>query len=402
MGIVVTSTSVLAVPIGAAYGENTFTPGNLVVSTSVWTTNANITAGTTQLPPNCGGTTYPDAKCATAEANGTYPQVFNNDGIDGSFGVSQPIWIDEITTSGTPVSQVEVPNSTMSGVTSGSDQMTTSFSSKSELALNDSTDNQYIDFMGYVAPSGAIDVSNADTPGAIDTTNTDSATPTYRAIAQMDQYGNIQFTETNAYSGNNGRAAILNTAANTIYTAGNAGNGSKPEPQGVVVGTGSQILSPNNGPESGQSPGATTPMGNFNIVQTGAAADTAAKDDNFRGLTVSDNVVYMTKGSGSNGVDTVYFLNTTGAACPSGSGLPSSTATLPTASTWTPPAYTAPTTANSLGLSASNPGLDPNEHVHPERVPDGAGQRRHRLVALPVRHLVRQPNRSLRGGRRCR
>ena len=77
----------------------------------------------------------------------------------------------------------------MSGVTSGSDQMTTSFSSKSELALNDSTDNQYVDFMGYSAPSGAIDVSNADTPGAIDMTNTNNATPTYRAIAQLDDSG---------------------------------------------------------------------------------------------------------------------------------------------------------------------------------------------------------------------
>ena len=293
-------------------------------------------------------------------AGGTYPQVFNNDSVDGSFGVTQPIWIDEITTSGTPVSQVEVPNSTMPGVTSSSDQMTTSFSSKSELALNDSLDSQYLDFMGYSAPSGAIDVSNADTPGAIDHTNTDSATPAYRAVAQMDQYGNAQFTETNAYSGNNPRAAILNPATNTLFSAGNAGNGSKPEPQGVVVGTGSQILSPNNGPESGQSPGASTPLGVFNIVQTGAAADTAAKDTNFRGLTVSDNVVYMTKGSGSNGVNTVYFLDTTGAACPSGSGgsgLPSSTATLPTASTWTAPSYS--TSNAALSLTTSNPGLVP-------------------------------------------
>ena len=282
--------------------------------------------------------------------------------------MTQPIWLDEITTSGTPVSRVEIPNSTMPGVTSGSDQMTTSFSSKSELALNDSTDSQYLDFMGYVAPSGAVDVSNSDTPGAIDVTNTDSATPTYRAVAQMDQYGNTQFTETNSYSGNNGRAAILNTGANTIYTVGNGGNGSKPEPQGVVVGTGSQILSPNNGPESGQSPGAPTPLGNFNTVQTGAPSDTAAKDDNFRGLTLgpsptgstSNNVIYMTKGSGSNGVDTVYFLDTSGSACPSGSGgsgLPSSTATLPSASTWSPPTYSTSNAAPPLSLT--NPGLVP-------------------------------------------
>ncbi len=87
VGIVVTSTSVLAVPIGAAYGENTFTPGNLVVSTSVWATNANVTSGSTQLPPNCGGTVYTKAKCVTAIANGTYPQVFNNATVDGSFAV---------------------------------------------------------------------------------------------------------------------------------------------------------------------------------------------------------------------------------------------------------------------------------------------------------------------------
>jgi hypothetical protein len=40
-------------------------------------------------------------------------------------------------------------------------------------------------------------------------------------------------------------------------------------------------------------------------------------------------VVYFTKGSGGNGVNTVYFIDTTGSACPNGVGLPSSTATLP-------------------------------------------------------------------------
>ena len=211
----------------------------------------------------------------------------------------------------------------------------------------------------------------------------------------------MEFTQTNAYSGNNGRAAILNTAANTIYTAGNAGNGSKPEPQGVVVGTGSQILPPNNGPESGQTPGATTPMGNFNIVQTGAAHDTAAKDDNFRGLTISNNVVYMTKGSGSNGIDTVYFLDTTGASCPTigtgeAVGLPSSTATLPNASTWTPPAYSARDA--TLSLTTSNPGLTPTNMCilkgFPTTPASGDG-----VDGLSVRHLVNRPDRSVRGGR---
>ena len=41
-------------------------------------------------------------------------------------------------------------------------------------------------------------------------------------------------------------------------------------------------------------------------------------------------MLYYTKGSGSNGVDTVYFLDTTGTACPKGVGVPAPGATLPT------------------------------------------------------------------------
>ena len=49
-----------------------------------------------------------------------------------------------------------------------------------------------------------------------------------------------------------------------------------------------------------------------------------------------NNVIYVTKGSGSNGVNTVYFIDTSGsangkpAACPTGSGVPNPAATLPT------------------------------------------------------------------------
>jgi hypothetical protein len=42
-------------------------------------------------------------------------------------------------------------------------------------------------------------------------------------------------------------------------------------------------------------------------------------------------VVYLTKGSGSNGVNTVYFIDTTGRACPDGTGLPQPGAPLPAA-----------------------------------------------------------------------
>jgi hypothetical protein len=59
--------------------------------------------------------------------------------------------------------------------------------------------------------------------------------------------------------------------------------------------------------------------------------------------------LYYTKGSGSNGVDTVYFVDTTGTACPSGSGLPIPGASLPTASDLT---YN--TNDPALGLTAKN------------------------------------------------
>jgi hypothetical protein len=48
------------------------------------------------------------------------------------------------------------------------------------------------------------------------------------------------------------------------------------------------------------------------------------------GVAALVTVLYYTKGSGSNGVDTVYFLDTTGKACPNGTGLPAPGAQLPT------------------------------------------------------------------------
>ena len=68
----------------------------------------------------------------------------------------------------------------------------------------------------------------------------------YRAVAQVDQHGKFHFTKTNAYSGNNGRAAILNNSdgANVLYLAGNAGNGADPQPDGIIVAAGAQILDP--------------------------------------------------------------------------------------------------------------------------------------------------------------
>jgi hypothetical protein len=311
-----------------------FAPGHLLVSRSVYDSPASIiTPGVTQLPPNCVA-----PNCVTATADGTYPTVFNNVLTDASFGVTAPIFIDEIFPNGIFVQSVQVPNSDEHGVKANSDQMVTSFSSKSEISLNLSLDHTSVSFMGYLAQANAIDVSNSNTPGVVDPTDPVPGA-NFRLVASVDQLGRFRFTKTNAYSGNNGRAAILNNVkgANVYYTTGNAGNGANPQPNGVIEGAGTQIITPSKLPLSQQlDPGAPTPVGSFSITELGLKADKVGKDTNFRGLTVFNNVIYMTKGSGSNGVNTVYFIDTSGsangapAACPKGTGLPNSAATLPT------------------------------------------------------------------------
>jgi hypothetical protein len=292
-------------------------PGDLLVSESYYTNDPNIVAGKTQLPPGC------TTGCATAVANGNYPYVFNNDSVDGSFGVTARLYLREITPSGRPQGVIPVPSS----------ELNTSFSSKSEGALNLSSDGKYVTFIDYVAAPDTVDASNANTPGVIDPTNPVPGAY-YRAVAQLSENGKFTFTETNAYSGNNGRAAVEAKVNGKyyIYTAGNAGNGSNPQPEGVVLGAGTQIITPSNLPESKQNPGQPTPVGSFSVTELGDKADKVGKDDNFRGLTLYNNVLYYTKGSGSNGVDTVYFLDTTGQACPNGVGLPEPGAPLPTTS----------------------------------------------------------------------
>lgn len=320
--------------------------GLLVVSRSVYdNVSSNVTPGMT-LPPSCNSA---QASCPTggAPTDGTYPAVWNNVLYDPSFGITARIFLDTIAPGGQVVHTLEVPNSLHPG--HGHDQLVTSFSSKSELALNLSSDGRYLTFMGYVAPVNAVDVSNSNTPGAIDPTNPDGQA-FYRAVARLDAEGHLSFTETNAYSGNNGRAALLNNGNDNgegngfYYTVGNAGNGSNPQPAGVILGAGAQFIEATHQHEAQQTPGTPTPLASFSVTQLGAKADKVGKDDNYRGLTVFNNVVYFTKGSGSNGVNTVYFVDTTGKACPSGGvGVPVAGAKLPS----NPLAYDASTLTTS-------------------------------------------------------
>jgi hypothetical protein len=186
--------------------SNYFFPGNLVVSRSVYDNNPNnVQAGITVLPPNCAVTSGACSPAVTAINDGTYPFVFNNDTVDASFGITSKIILDQITTAGSLVTSLEVPNSSQVGMPPTRDQMVTSFSSKSELALNLSTDHNYLTFMGYLAPIDVLDASNANTPAVVDPTNAVGAS-VLRAVAQVNAKGQFNFTATNAYSGNNGRS----------------------------------------------------------------------------------------------------------------------------------------------------------------------------------------------------
>ena len=106
-----------------------------------------------------------------------FRQVWNNDVYDSSFGITSKIYLDQLTPFGWYLDTLPVPSNP------NRDHMVTSFSSKSEIALNLSTNHEYLTFMGYVAAIGLLDVSNSNTAGAVDPTNPVGES-FYRAVAQ--------------------------------------------------------------------------------------------------------------------------------------------------------------------------------------------------------------------------
>ena len=321
-----------------------FVPGTLVLSRSVYFGKAStVTTGET-LPLGCvggangssivnvpllaGGTTPVTVACGVASDNGEAPNLFdthnvwNNANTDGSFGVSSPIFLDDLTTDGWPLGTLRIPT----------DQIVTSFSSKSELALNLSVDGRSLTFMGYQGGPGCggyptaptapnlLDVSASNTPGVCDTTNpvittfqSDPVVPAayYRAVAEIDAHGQLAITDGNAYSGDNGRAAIKG-ANGLYYMVGNDNSGNLSKKQipltqdgvNLVNATGAELLVP----------GATPPVPP-NITMIGRleiGSDKLGKDTNFRGITIYNNTLYISKGSGGNGINTVYQVGSTG------------------------------------------------------------------------------------------
>ncbi len=298
--------TVFAGASASVYATDVFTAGNLLISRSVYSGSAGtITVGVTPLPGTTG---------STAVADGSYPNLFNNEAPDPSFGITSPIYVDQVTTSGSLVSTINIT----ALAAASSLNLTTSFPSKSEIALNLSSDGTAVTFMGYAAPINTLDVSNSNTPGLTDSTNPVQFA-TSREIAQLNANGTLIVTPVNSYSGNNGRAAIL--ASGNYYTVGNAGNGSA---TGTVLSqlsddTGVQMIAAGSsgnttvvGATNGTFGSATGYQRGFSLLTVSGTADKTGKDDNFRGLTLFNNTLYASKGSGGNGINTVYQVGTVG------------------------------------------------------------------------------------------
>lgn len=283
---------------------------SVVISTSTYDHTqgaiASLTIGTT-LAKSATATT-------TAVAGNDYVTTWNNASVDGSYGVTSPIQLIDINaTTGAVLHTIPVPPG----------QVVTSFPSKSELGLHVTPDNRIV-FVGYGgAGVGAIDVSNSDAVAGQDPTNpvTHAFGSSYafpRTIVSMDVFGNFVYTPTINYGGNNGRSALLGSNG-LYYTVGNAnngsaatfgpGNGTNPD---VTETTGLEVVNPIDGATSSVAIPANNSAEVDPLLQFtfSGKADKPGKDTNYRGVAEFGGALYFTKGSGSNGVQTVYTVNT--------------------------------------------------------------------------------------------
>jgi hypothetical protein len=286
---------------------------SLVVSSSTYDRSqgaiASLTAGTTVLANSATATT-------TAIADNSYINTWNNESADASYGVTSAITLLNVNaTTGAIRHTIPVPTN----------QVVTSFPSKSELGLHityDAANSPHVVFVGYgKAGVGALDISNSDAVAGQDPTNpvtfafgANYAFP--RTIVSMDVLGNFKYTPTIDYGGNNGRSALLGSNG-LYYAVGNAnngnassfgaGNGTNPD---VTETTGLEAVTPIDAANAAVS----IPAGNSAEVNPtlqftfNGKLDKAGKDTNYRGITEFNGALYFTKGSGSNGVDTVYTV----------------------------------------------------------------------------------------------
>ena len=286
-------------------------PGALVISSSIYDRFQGAVASLAV------GTALPNTATATipAVAGNDYVHVWNNAAVDASFGVTSAIELTEVEPhTGFVFGRLAVPP----------EEVATSFSSKSELALHVTRDRDgaHLVFVGYAgAGVGALDVSNSDAVAGQDPTNPvtfafGSKYAFARTIVSVNEEGRFRYTPTIAYGGNNGRSALLGSNG-LYYTVGNANNGNAATfgPNGtdpdVTETTGLEVMTPIDGLTSkvaipANSSAEVDPLLQFTL---GAKPDKAGKDDNYRGVTEYGGALYFTKGSGSNGIDTVYTVS---------------------------------------------------------------------------------------------
>ena len=266
------------------------------------------------------GTTLPNSATATtpAVANNDYVNVWGNEAVDASFGVTSEISLSDVDPfNGHRFRTLHVPT----------DQVVTSFPSKSELGLHLTQDRHgsHLVFVGYAGPNvGALDASNSDAAFGQDPTNpvTFAFGNNYffhRTIVSLDDDGHLAYTPTINYGGNNGRSALL--ASNGLYySVGNsnngnaaafgAANGTDPD---VTETTGLEVIKPIDGRTASVSiptnnSAEVDPLIQYPLGKKGAL-DKPGKDNNYRGVTEFGGALYFTKGSGSNGMDTIYTVS---------------------------------------------------------------------------------------------
>lgn len=308
-----------------AFAANAARAGDLINGNSLLVTTttyedvgqvAGLVAGSTAIP---GG---------TAVSNGDLNTVWNNSTVDGQFGVTSPLTLQDLSVTNAKL---------LASETLPTNQIVTSFSSKSELGLSiaRTASGPVATFMGY-APGGAgypplaagmLDVSNADSTSYVDTTNVASqfykSTSTdyafNRSVVAVDATGSFSITPTLAYGGDNSRAAVLGPNG-LYYTVGNSNSGTTTAPQ-LTKTTGLEVVTP------GSTPNSTMIDPNFNTYPTYQtySKDKAGKTNNYRGLTYYGGNLYFTKGSGSNGIDTVYTVSNPGGNLPTSATADSAT-----------------------------------------------------------------------------
>jgi hypothetical protein len=225
----------------------------------------------------------------------TYPRIFADPSVSGIQG---SVHIDRFVVSGDHAERTSSRRL---------ENITTSFSSKSEGALMLSVDGSFLSYMGYAGPVGAEGVSNSYTTGAPLPGNT---APLFdRAVALIEADGSTSVTdESNAYSGDNPRAAIT-VDGTQLYMAGNADSTIAPDGSGPGTTIGARY----------GMPGSSTSI-ELGVYFAGDRPEETkkqhVKDSNFRGIGIYGGNLYVSKGSGGNGDDGVFQV---------GVGLPTTT-----------------------------------------------------------------------------